>query len=97
MSARELAIAVLLVLGTGVVVLSVLGMTFTRRGFDRLHWLGPVNLAAIFFVLALALKPWPARVWPKLLILLLLLFVSGPMVVHAVARATRNWKEERLP
>ena len=108
MSARQLAVDVLVVLAVGIEVLCCLALLAFRDVFDRLHYataattLPPPLLAAAVLVE----EGWSAA-GIEALVSAAFLFVLGPVAAVAVARAARlrvegriaiddEWGEERL-
>jgi multicomponent Na+:H+ antiporter subunit G len=95
----------LVVLGTAVQVLSVLGLLLARNPYDRLHFTGPAStIAPVAFALAVIVDEGPvSQAGVKSVLIALTLVVLNGVLVHATARAARirehgNWRllpEER--
>jgi multicomponent Na+:H+ antiporter subunit G len=87
MTLRELVVAALLALGSGLVALGWLGVLLLRDPLDRLHYLGPAGLGACLLVAAVLVQGgWSLIGWRAILLGGFLL-VSAPVLSHATARA----------
>jgi multisubunit Na+/H+ antiporter MnhG subunit len=90
-SARHLAVDVLLALGVAGELLCCLGLVLARNAFDRLHYAAaattvpPLLIAAAVLVEESFTQPGLSA-----LIVALLLFLLNPAVVVATARAGRR-------
>lgn len=91
MSARQLAVDVLVILGIAGELVCCLGLVLARNAFDRLHYSGaattvpPVMLAAAVLVEESFTQPGLSA----LVTALLLLFLN-PVLVNATARIGRR-------
>jgi multisubunit Na+/H+ antiporter MnhG subunit len=91
MSARQLAVDVLVGLGVGGELLCCLGLAFARDAFDRLHYTAaattvpPALIAAAVLVEESFTQPGLSA-----LVVALLLLLLNPAVVVATARAGRR-------
>jgi monovalent cation/proton antiporter MnhG/PhaG subunit len=81
----------LVVLGTVVQVLCVLGVLLARDPYDRLHFTGPAStVAPAAFALAVLLDEGPiSQAGVKSVLTALALIVLNGVLVHATARAAR--------
>ena len=89
MSVRHVVEYVLLVLGTGTLVLSALGVLGMRSVFDRLHYVGSASVGAALVCIAVTVRESFSLIGNKTLLIAFFLLVSGPVLVHATARAAR--------
>jgi multicomponent Na+:H+ antiporter subunit G len=88
-SVRHLAEYVLLVLGVGIQLLSALGVLAMRNVYDRLHYVGSAGVGAALVAVAVTVRESFSLIGNKTLLIALFLLVSGPVLVHATARAAR--------
>jgi multicomponent Na+:H+ antiporter subunit G len=81
----------LVVLGTVVQVLCVLGVLLARNPYDRLHFTGPAStIAPVAFALAVIVDEGPVtQAGVKSVLTALALVVLNGVLVHATARAAR--------
>ena len=81
----------LVVLGTVVQVLCVLGVLLARNPYDRLHFTGPAStIAPVAFALAVIVDEGPVtQASVKSVLTALALVVLNGVLVHATARAAR--------
>lgn len=90
MSARELAVAALLVVGVAVTLLSCVGVLVMRDAYDRLHYTTPAaTLAPVAIAVAVVLEERLSAAGIKALLVALVLVVTNPVLGHATARAAR--------
>lgn len=90
MTALAVVEAALLVLGVTAILLCGLGVAVMPGVFARLHYqsaAGTVGPTAI--VLAVVLRSGVSSVSVKAILILCLLWVCGPVLTHAIARAAR--------
>jgi len=87
---REVAIAVLLVVGVGVVLISSLGVLAMPDPYDRLHYTGPANtVAPVAIAAAIVLDEGLSAVSAKTLLIVAVVLFTNPLLVHATGRAGR--------
>ncbi len=81
----------LVVFGTVVQVLCVLGVLLARNPYDRLHFTGPAStVAPVAFALAVIVDEGPVtQAGVKSVLTALALVVLNGVLVHATARAAR--------
>ena len=81
----------LVVLGSVVQVLCVLGVLLARNPYDRLHFTGPAStVAPVAFALAVIVDEGPVtQAGVKSVLTALALVVLNGVLVHATARAAR--------
>ena len=89
MSVRHLAEYVLLVLGTGTLVLFAIGVLVMRSVYDRLHYVGSASVGAALVCIAVTVRESFSLIGNKTLLIAFFLLVTGPVLVHATARAAR--------
>jgi monovalent cation/proton antiporter MnhG/PhaG subunit len=87
----DVLVWILVVLGTVVQVLCVLGVLLARDPYDRLHFTGPAStVAPAAFALAVLLDEGPiSQAAMKSVLTALALIVLNGVLVHATARAAR--------
>lgn len=85
----SVAAAVLLAVGLAAVTLSGAGIVLVREPYQRLHFLTPATtVGATAIIVALMIEaPHPGRATVKLLLILAVLLLAGPVVTMATARA----------
>lgn len=90
MSARNILVDVLLILGVALVIVSCLGTVSFRGVHDRLHYGAPSTLGAIFIAGAVVVKESFSLVGDKAILIAVFLVAVTPVVTHAIARAART-------
>jgi multisubunit Na+/H+ antiporter MnhG subunit len=86
----DLAVGVLLVLGGGSVVLSCAGLVAARSSWDKLHFTGPATVVApAAFAAAVVVQEPLSSAGVKALLVAAVMLTTGPVVLHATARAAR--------
>lgn len=90
MTARQLAIAVLLWTGTVTTVLCCLGMLLMKNFFEKLHYMATVATISAFAILAAVLlqEGW-GQAGIKTILVCAVLFIMNAVLTHATARAAR--------
>jgi multicomponent Na+:H+ antiporter subunit G len=88
-SVRHLVEYVLLALGVGIQVLSAIGVLAMRSVYDRLHYVGSASVGAALVCVAVTVRESFSLIGNKTLLIAFFLLVSGPVLVHATARAAR--------
>ena len=90
MSARDLAVVALLVLGVGITLLSCVGVLVMRNPYDRLHYTAPAAvLAPVAIAAAVVLEERLSAAGIKAVLVALVLVATNPVLGHATARAAR--------
>jgi multicomponent Na+:H+ antiporter subunit G len=86
----EVVVAVLLGVGVGSALLSALGLLATRDAYDQLHFTGPATVIAPVAVAAAVLVEEPlSSAGIKSVLIALIMLGTGPVLIHATARAAR--------
>jgi multicomponent Na+:H+ antiporter subunit G len=86
----EAVVAVLLALGVGSGLVSALGLLATRDPFDQLHFTGPATVIAPVAIAAAVLVEEPlSSAGVKSVLIALVMLGTGPVLIHATARAAR--------
>jgi monovalent cation/proton antiporter MnhG/PhaG subunit len=88
-SVRQLVEYVLLALGTGTLVLSAVGVLAMRSVYDRLHYVGSASVGGALVCIAVTVRESFSLIGNKSLLIAFFLLVTGPVLVHATARAAR--------
>jgi monovalent cation/proton antiporter MnhG/PhaG subunit len=87
---RNAVVDALLVLGVAAELLCCLGVAVMRTTFDRLHYTAAGTTVGPFLILAAVLvREGFGQVGLDTIAAVALLFLAGPLVVHATARAAR--------
>jgi multisubunit Na+/H+ antiporter MnhG subunit len=90
MSARALAVDVLLYAGTAVVVLSSLSLLWMRSVYDRVHLIGPAAMLGVpLIAAALVVHEGVSPLSVKALLIVVVFWATGPTLTHATIRAAR--------
>jgi monovalent cation/proton antiporter MnhG/PhaG subunit len=86
----EVAVAVLLGLGVGSALLSAVGLLATRNPYDQLHFTGPATVIGPVAIAAAVLVEEPlSSAGVKAVLIALVMLATGPVLIHATARAAR--------
>jgi len=86
-SFREVIALVLVIAGTALELLSVLGLCVMRDAFDRLHFVGLAGFGALLICVAVVFRESFSLIGDKALLVAVVLVVSGPVLVHSTARS----------
>ena len=90
MSARDWIAGALLYTGVIVAVASCIGSVVARNLYDRLHFIAPAtSLGASLVCSAVVVNEGTSQAGLKALLVAALLVTTGPVLVHATARAAR--------
>jgi monovalent cation/proton antiporter MnhG/PhaG subunit len=87
---RDVAVAVALVVGVAAQLLACLGVTVMRNAFDRLHYTGPTIVAAAALAAAVLIREGFSLVADKGIMLAVVVAITSPVIVQAMARAART-------
>lgn len=91
MSAGDLTVDVLLGLGVAGELLCVAGVLVMRTTFDRLHYTAAGTTVGPFCILvAVLVREGFGEAGLDAIAAVVLLFLAGPLVIHATARAART-------
>jgi multicomponent Na+:H+ antiporter subunit G len=102
-TARELAVAVLLTLGVGVELVCCVGVLVMRDTYDKLHYTSPATtVGSLAIAAAVVVDQSLSQAGLKALLIFVVLLVSNPVLTHATARAARvhrlsAWRGEPEP
>jgi monovalent cation/proton antiporter MnhG/PhaG subunit len=92
-SAGELAVDVLLAVGIASALMGALGLLATRDPYDQLHFTGPATVIGPVAIAAAVLVEEPlSSAGIKSVLVALVMLGTGPVLVHATARAA--WVRE---
>jgi monovalent cation/proton antiporter MnhG/PhaG subunit len=90
MSVGDVAVAVLLAIGVAFALLSALGLLTTRDPYDQLHFTGPATVISPVALAAAVLVEEPlSSAGIKAVLVALIMIATGPILLHATARAAR--------
>ena len=90
MSVGDLAVAVLLALGVATALMSALGLLASRDPYDQLHFTGPATVISPVALAAAVLVEEPlSSAGIKAVLVALIMIATGPILLHATARAAR--------
>ncbi len=85
----EIAAMLAILIGTAFSIIGLIGYVRLPDVYTRLHATGKVGVYGVVLLLVAAVLQTPLA-WGKALILIILLMVSGPVAVHAIASAAAN-------
>jgi monovalent cation/proton antiporter MnhG/PhaG subunit len=89
-SVGDVAVAALLVLGVGSVLLGAAGLLATRDPYDQLHFTGPGTVIGPIAIAAAVLVEEPlSSAGIKSVLVAIVMLTTGPVLIHATARAAR--------
>jgi multisubunit Na+/H+ antiporter MnhG subunit len=103
---RSVVAVVLLVGGSGLSVVAVLGVTVMRDWQDRAHYAGLSNFGVFLIALSILVRESFSVIGTKALATGIVLLLAGPVMVHVTLRSGRirtlgDWRrnvdEERRP
>ena len=86
---RDVAVAALLVVGVGSMLLACAGVIAARGVYDRLHFASPASLGAVAIGLAVTVRESFSLIGNKALLLAAFFLLASPVLVHVTARAAR--------
>ena len=90
MNVGDVAVAVLLAVGVASALMSALGLLATKDPYDQLHFTGPATVIAPVAIAAAVLVEEPlSSAGIKAVLVALIMLASGPVLIHATARAAR--------
>ena len=90
MSRGDVVVAVLLALGVGSALMSAIGLVATRSAYDQLHFTGPATVIGPVAIAAAVLVEEPlSSAGIKAVLIALIMVATGPILLHATARAAR--------
>ena len=90
MSVGDVAVAVLLGLGVASALMGALGILATRDPYDQLHFTGPATVIGPVTIAAAVLVEEPlSSAGIKAVLVALIMVGTGPILLHATARAAR--------
>ncbi|HEX3689355.1 MAG TPA: monovalent cation/H(+) antiporter subunit G [Solirubrobacteraceae bacterium] len=89
---------VLLIAGTGLELIAVLGVSVMRDVLDRLHYVSLAGFGALLVGISIICAESFSLIGDKALVTGALLVLTGPVLVHATARSLRtrasgDWRE----
>lgn len=85
----HIAATVLLVLGVGLDVLAVIGVSAMRDAYDRLHYVSLAGYGSLLIGVAILVRASFSLIGDKALATGLIVALLGPVLVHATARSLR--------
>jgi monovalent cation/proton antiporter MnhG/PhaG subunit len=88
-SAGQVIVDIFLWLGVGLCVVACVGMIAITDAYDRLHFSGPLTLAAVCVAVAVLVQDPFSLVGDKALLIAVFLIVASPVLTHAGGRAAR--------
>ena len=90
MNVGDVAVAVLLAVGVASALMSALGLLATKDPYDQLHFTGPATVIGPVAIAAAVLVEEPlSSAGIKAGLVALIMLASGPVLIHATARAAR--------
>ncbi len=99
MSARHVVATGLLIAGSSLEVLAVIGVAVLRDAYDRLHYVGLAGFGALLVAVAIVTRESFSLIGDKSLATAAVIVLLGPVLVHATARSLRirehgDWRED---
>jgi multicomponent Na+:H+ antiporter subunit G len=86
----DVFVALLLVVGVAVGLISALGVLVMRGAFDRLHYTDTAGLGAVLISAAVAVREGlSSQIGMKAVLLAVIFLVTSPVIAHLTARAAR--------
>jgi multisubunit Na+/H+ antiporter MnhG subunit len=92
---RDVATWALVCLGVGMQVFTCLGVTLMRDAMDRLHYTGASTVGVASLCAAVLVRESFSLIGIKAILTAAFMLVSGPVLVHATARAIHLHREAR--
>ena len=90
MSVGDVAVAALLALGVASALMGALGLVASRNPYDQLHFTGPATVIGPVAIAAAVLVEEPlSSAGIKAVLVALIMVATGPILLHATARAAR--------
>lgn len=90
MSVGDVAVAVLLAIGVASALMGAIGLLATRDPYDQLHFTGPGTVIGPVAIAAAVLVEEPlSSAGIKAVIIAVIMVATGPILLHATARAAR--------
>src|ERR687884_1039782 len=90
MTAGDVSVAVLLILGVGIELICCLGGFVMRGVYDRLHYTGPASFGAVLIAAAVVVREGLSQqLSVKAILIAAVLLVVSPILVHVTGRAAR--------
>jgi multisubunit Na+/H+ antiporter MnhG subunit len=95
---RIFVATVLLITGSGLELLAVIGLCAMRDTYDRLHYVGLVAYGALLIAVAVVFRESFSLIGDKALLVAATLIVTGPVLVHTTMRSMLirehgDWRE----
>jgi multisubunit Na+/H+ antiporter MnhG subunit len=89
-SVGDVAVAILLALGVASALMSAFGVLAARDPYDQLHFTGPATVIAPVALAAAVLVEEPlSSAGIKAVLVAVIMLATGPLLLHATARAAR--------
>ena len=89
MTFGDVLVAVLLILGVGLVLISSLGVLVMHGTFDRLHYTDTAGFGAVLFAAAVVVREGFSEISVKAVLLAVIFLVFSPVLAHLLGRAAR--------
>ena len=87
---RDVAVGALLTIGVAAVLISCVGLVAAREAWDKLNYTGPANVIGPVAIAAGVLVEEPlSSAGVKSVLVAIVMLVTGPVLLHATARAAR--------
>jgi monovalent cation/proton antiporter MnhG/PhaG subunit len=97
-SVRDVIASVVLVAGTAIEILAVIGVSVMRDVYDRLHYVGLASFGVLLIGISILVQESFSLIGDKALATGVLVLLLGPVLVHTTARSLRtrergDWRE----
>ena len=90
---RDLVVGALVGAGVAVQLLVCLGVVLMRDALDRLHYTGASTVGVVCLCAAVVVSESASLIGLKAILTAAFMLVTGPVVVHATARAIHLHRE----
>jgi monovalent cation/proton antiporter MnhG/PhaG subunit len=87
--AIDVGVGVLLVLGVGLQLLSVLGLLAMRDTYSRLHYVGPAGFGLVCIAGAIFVQESFSFIGDRAVLVGVLSLLLAPVLIHVIARTAR--------
>jgi len=90
MTLRHTVVVILVLAGVGLQAICCLGLVVMRDTYDRLHYAAPGAFGVLLIAVAVVVQESFSLVGNKALATAAVLLVTGPVLIHVIARTART-------